>query len=75
MIFVYGKPNCSYCEQAKQLLEAKGIKYDYIDVYEDDDALAFLMDNGFKTVPQCYDDSIHIGGFAQLDHYIKHIRK
>lgn len=74
MIEVFGKPNCSYCERAKQLLEAKGIEYEYIDVSEDDDALAFLMDNGFKTVPQCYDGKTHIGGYTELDHYVKHIR-
>lgn len=72
MIFVYGKPNCSYCEQAKKLLEAKGIEYFYIDVSEDDEALAFLKNNGFKTVPQCYDGRAHIGGFTQLQEYVVH---
>ena len=74
MIFVYGKPNCSYCEQAKKLLEAKGIEYSYIDVSEDDEALAFLKNNGFKTVPQCYENGKHIGGFTQLQEYITHQR-
>lgn len=73
MIFIYGKPNCKYCEQAKLLLEAKGVEYEYIDVSEDEDALAFLIRHGLKTVPQCYDDTAHIGGYTELDYYIKHI--
>lgn len=72
MIEVFGKPNCPYCDQAKQLLEAKGIEYEYIDVSKDDDALAFLMDCGLKTVPQCFDGNVHIGGFTQLQDYVVH---
>lgn len=74
MIVVYGKPKCNYCDMAKQLLEAKSIGFKYIDVEEDDDALAFIVSSGHKTVPQIFEGDKHIGGYTELDHYIKHIR-
>lgn len=74
MIVVYGKPKCKYCDMAKQLLDAKQIGFRYIDVEEDDDALAFVVSSGYTTVPQIFEGDKHIGGYTELDHYIKHIR-
>lgn len=74
MIEVYGKPNCSYCVQAVGLLEAKGIGYNYTDVSESDEALELLVSSGLKTLPQCYENGKHIGGFTQLQEYITHQR-
>ena len=29
MIEIYGKPNCSYCNMAKQICESKGLDFVY----------------------------------------------
>ena len=29
MIEIYGKPQCPYCDMAKQLCEQKGVEYEY----------------------------------------------
>lgn len=63
---VYGKPNCAGCEQAKALLDSKGIGYQYIDVMRTPSAQALFRENGFRSVPQCFVDGEHVGSFAEL---------
>lgn len=75
MVFVYGTPSCRYCDMAKELLKAKRIEYEYVDVTEDEDAEKMFKENGFRTVPQIFEGDKHIGGYTELGHYIKHTRK
>lgn len=69
---VYGKPNCPYCVRAMDLLDSKGIKYEYIDVTKSPEALKFIKEDlGCRTVPQIFEvendtDMEHIGGFDDL---------
>ena len=59
-VVVYGKPECPYCVKATGILDAKGIKYTYVDVSVDSEAKAFLDSKGHKTVPQIYvNDNYH----------------
>ena len=51
MIKVYSKENCVRCEMAKRYLNDKGVKYEEINVFEDDKALAMLRDKGFSEMP------------------------
>lgn len=41
-VVVYGKPNCPNCNTVKNILNARSIEFDYIDVTEDQDALRKL---------------------------------
>lgn len=70
MIVVYGKDNCVFCEKAKDLLQSKGLSYEYIDVYEDESALTMFQENGLKTVPQIWVDHHHVGGYTELVEYL-----
>lgn len=63
---IYGKANCSGCEQAKALLEAKGIGYEYVDVMKSATAMTLFRENAWKSVPQIMKNESHIGGFEQL---------
>lgn len=64
---VYGKPNCQGCEQAKALLESKGLGYEYVDVMKTPSAQALFRENGFRSVPQIYvDGKLVEGGFEGL---------
>lgn len=74
MITIYGKPSCPYCVQAKGLLDAKSIPYEYVDITQDEVAREKLVSSGFRTVPQCYDGERHIGGFTDLQQYVIHVR-
>lgn len=67
-IEVYVTNYCPYCTQAKSLLDAKGVKYEVVDVTGDDDARIKLVEraNGMKTVPQIFIKGEHVGGFRDL---------
>lgn len=66
MIKILGKPQCPYCDMAKQFLTAKGQSYEYIDITKDEDELQNFMNMGYKTVPQIWVNGKHVGGFDQL---------
>jgi len=61
-IIVYGAHWCIDCVNTMNFLESKRIKYDYIDITGDKEAIAFveLINNGRRVVPtlviddECY---------------------
>jgi glutaredoxin 3 len=64
---VYATAWCPYCSQARQLLAAKGVAIEEIDV--DADPLAreqMVARSGRRTVPQIFINQIHIGGCDDL---------
>lgn len=67
MITIYSKPSCTYSDQAKALLEMKGIEYNELIVGSDVTAeqLKSLVP-GAKSVPQIMDDGIYVGGYKEL---------
>lgn len=70
MYTIYGSTTCSFCKDAKELLESKGIDYTYTDISKNSSALSMFREKGFRTVPQIFTESgEHIGGFKDLlDH-------
>jgi glutaredoxin 3 len=67
-VVIYTTSVCPYCLRAKALFERKGIKYEEINV-ENDNALRekmVLEAGGKKTVPQIFIDNISIGGCDDL---------
>ena len=71
MIKIFSKPNCPFCEQAKQYLDNLEIEYDAIDITKNPMDHSFLVSEGHKTVPQFYQDDnlLFEGGYQGL---IKH---
>ena len=64
---LYGKPNCQGCDQAKALLESKGLGYEYVDVMKTPSAQALFREKGFRSVPQVfYCGELVEGGFEGL---------
>ena len=51
MITVYSKPSCMQCEFSKKYLNDKGIEFKEINVFEDNEALDSLRDEGFTQMP------------------------
>lgn len=75
---IYGRSNCQWCDNAKTLLDSKGLKYNYYDIEKDSKALSefkFIF-RGAKTVPQiltgAYDEVTVIGGYTDLVEWLKH---
>lgn len=68
MITLYSKPNCPYCDQAKDWFDKNDISYSVLDITQDAEAREFLINSGHKTVPQIYLNSKLLveGGFSGL---------
>lgn len=67
-IEIYTTSYCPYCVKAKQLLQAKKINFQEINVEGDDEARIKLVEQsgGRKTVPQIFINGQHIGGCDDL---------
>lgn len=63
-IVIFSRDNCTYCTQAKALLDQRGIPFTEIDL--DETAKTFLVSSGLKTVPQIFANGDRIGGFEDL---------
>ena len=54
MITIYTKNVCPYCVKAKNYLNMKGIEYESKNIEEDREARDFLVDGGYRSVPQIF---------------------
>lgn len=70
-IEIYSKHNCSYCEQAKQILRTHG--KNYVEYKLDEDFTREILLSKFpeaKTFPVIVLDGFNIGGFEQLKKHL-----
>ena len=66
-IIVYGTDWCGYCARARRLLDAKGAKYEEIDVDVVPGARAEMQTkSGRSTIPQIFINDEPIGGSDEL---------
>lgn len=72
-INIYGRPNCQWCDAAKNLLDRKKWKYTYLDLIDlrPEVRNEVLTESGMRTVPIIKVDNIYIGGYNQLEAYIR----
>lgn len=62
-VLIYTTQVCPYCIRAKQVLKKKGVPFREIDVSNDSDLRAYLVEaTGQRTVPQIFVDGQSIGG-------------
>ena len=62
MITIYSKPNCMSCEFAKKYLNEKGVKFKEINVFEDKEAMQYLLNGGYSQLPVVdIDGEFHTG--------------
>ena len=67
-VVVYSSAHCPFCDQAKRLLDQKGVVYDVIRVDLDPAEFETMLSksNGLRTVPQIFIGEHHVGGFDRL---------
>ena len=72
MFIVHGKPNCSYCVSAVELLTDQNKKMVYIDITapENTHIIDEFIEQGLTTVPQIYENDDYIGGYGDLYDYL-----
>jgi len=67
MITVYSKDTCGFCVSAKKYLEENNIEYKEVNLDTNEEAKQWILNQGFRTVPQIYkDDTLIKGGFHGL---------
>jgi len=66
VIVVYTKPNCPQCDTLKATLARAGIEYDSVDVSLAGEARTFLVSQGHRSVPQMYQDGVHVSAIEHL---------
>ena len=72
MIQIWGKPNCPYCEKAKNTLDARQISYEYkqLDVdFTREEILETFP--GARTFPQIVINGQKVGGYDQMMSYLE----
>jgi glutaredoxin 3 len=67
-VLLYTTQFCGYCRAAKNLLRAKGLEYDEIDVGADQTKRLEMVEraHGRRTVPQIFIHGRHVGGYDEL---------
>ncbi|MBW3582477.1 MAG: glutaredoxin 3 [Euryarchaeota archaeon] len=65
---IYVTRSCSYCVRAKSLLKDKGVELEEIDVTQDMERRAEMVERagGRMTVPQIFIGDRHVGGYDDL---------
>ncbi len=67
MVTIYGKTRCTFCTQAKQLCEVKGLEYEYKLLDADFTSEEFFeLFPGARTFPQIIFNEEKIGGYSGL---------
>lgn len=66
-IILYTSTICSFCQNAKRLLQEKGFAYKEIDLSQDIKKREELsIKHNWRTVPMIFIDNNFIGGFQEL---------
>ena len=67
---LHGTKICLYCDKAENLLKTKDLPFEKIYIDEDDNAKDYIVEQGFKTVPQIWLDDKWIGGYDDLVRFL-----
>ena len=69
---IWSKTSCTFCDAAKKLLEHRGIEYEERMIGEQytREQLLEVVPNA-RTVPQIFLDEKHIGGYMELQKFLK----
>ncbi len=65
---VYTTTYCPFCVRAKNLLKNKGVQFAEIDVTDDDERRALMVElaGGRRTVPEIFINGKIVGGYDEL---------
>ena len=72
MYTIYSKQNCSFCMQAKQLLEMEQLQFEYLTLGTHYSLQEFMeLFPNARTLPMIVKDGECIGGYNNLVEYLK----
>lgn len=65
MITIYTGNNCPRCVEVKDYLKSKSVEFKEINAHNDNHARAFLVEQGFKSIPQVFDEETYVCGYEK----------
>ncbi|HYW57926.1 MAG TPA: glutathione peroxidase [Polaromonas sp.] len=71
---MFTKPGCSYCTQAKDLLQQSGIEYEEISLGKGISTRSLQAVAGARTTPQIFSGGKRVGGLDELQTWLKENR-
>ncbi|MEH6628716.1 MAG: GrxA family glutaredoxin [Motiliproteus sp.] len=72
-VTIFGRAGCGFCVRAKELCEAKGFQYRYVDIHLEGVSKADLertAGSPVETVPQIFSGKYHIGGYTEFSEMV-----
>ena len=70
-VVIYSKPDCNYCNLAKELLRQQGIPFGENIIGQDIIREEFVsMYPAVRTVPHIIIDGVELGGYTELKNWI-----
>ena len=72
MITLFGKTGCVFCVKAKNLCSTKKVPFNYVTLTEElKNDLESKLKRTFRTVPIIVKDEEYLGGYTELEAYLK----
>lgn len=71
MFYLITKPDCIWCDRAKELLDSKDECYEAHFFTEHPMIVKLMFEANLKSVPQIWKDSVYIGGYEDLVDWYK----
>lgn len=66
MYYMISKPDCKWCDKAKELLKQQNEDVVVYDYQEHPMIVKLMFEAALKTVPQVWYNGTHIGGYEDL---------
>lgn len=63
MIKVYTTPNCVQCRMVKKVLTDNNVKFESIDLSQDEKSMTMVKSLGYSAAPVVISDEDHFAGF------------
>lgn len=63
---VFGRANCKWCDKAIELLESKGVDFDYYGIDTNPILKTVILGMGVKTVPAIFCNTVFVGGYEDI---------
>jgi glutaredoxin len=60
-VVVFSGKDCPSCKTLKDTLNSKGVEYSEYDIWDNPEAMRFIMDKGFRSIPQLFKDGVKVG--------------
>ena len=57
---VFSGKDCPKCVELKNILSSKGISFKEFDIWENTEALQFIMSKGYRSIPQLFLDGVKL---------------